>query len=212
LKLLIVRHGESAWNVEGRYQGRRDAPLSLRGAEQARALARHLAGDVRLRPAAIVASPLSRTLRTAQIVAESVSAPVSTDERIIEICHGAWEGMLKGDVARRWPDMMLAWKERPDTVTFPGGESLADVQRRWRDFVGDLDRYAGPLLVVTHDVLVRLALLDAHARSLSALNEYSVENAALTLMECEAGKLQLVSMNDAAFLGPLRADILQQAL
>jgi len=132
VKLLLVRHGESTWNAEGRYQGRKDPPLSARGALQAKALAERLSGSVDLRPNAIASSPLARARRTAETVAEKLACGVTIDERLIEISHGAWEGLLRTEIQRRWPDMMAAWRSAPDSVTFPGGESLADVQRRWQ--------------------------------------------------------------------------------
>ncbi len=212
MRLLLVRHGESTWNAEGRYQGRRDAPLSERGALQSNALAERLAADGDVRPRAIVSSPLSRARDTAAPTARMLGLDVDVDPDLIEISHGAWEGLLKSEIASAWPAMFAAWRDAPDSVRFPGGESLDDVRARWRSFVSDVERYPSPLLVVTHDVIVRLAVLDARGQPLSAFNSLTSENAAITEIDCVSPELHIVRLNDGSHLGDLRADPAAQAL
>jgi phosphoserine phosphatase len=208
--MLLVRHGESTWNVEGRYQGRRDPPLSELGEKQAHALAVHLATNAM--PRAIVSSPLARARRTAELAARACGLDLAVDERLLEIQHGPWEGELTADVARRWPEMLRDWKTRPETVTFPDGESLADVRRRLESFLADRERFASPLLVVTHDVIVRLATLLATGRSPAHLHAVSGDNCAITEIHYEAGRARLARSNDTTHLGSLRADTGRQAL
>jgi probable phosphoglycerate mutase len=121
MRLLLVRHGESTWNVEGRYQGRLDPPLSPRGREQAQALAarlyrQQLARVDKNRLTGIVSSPLLRVRDTAQICAEAIGLPVDIDDRLTEISHGEWEGKLREEIANRWPEMIAAWRADPHTV------------------------------------------------------------------------------------------------
>ena len=212
MKLLLVRHGESTWNVEGRYQGRMDPPLSVRGEQQADALAAYAAAHAASRPKSIVASPLLRARQTADIVAGRLELPVQVDDRIIEVSHGAWEGLLKRDVERRWPEMMAAWRNAPETVVFPGGESLSDVVQRWRSFLSDAQGFPSPLMLVTHDVIVRLAVLEARGKPASQFNSLTAENAALTELDDTSGGLRLVRFNEQSYLGTLRADPATQAL
>ena len=213
MRLLLARHGESTWNVEGRYQGRRDAPLSPRGVAQARALAAHLAGlraaDM---PKAIVSSPLQRARDTAMPAAQALGLDVSIDERLIEISHGEWEGLLKSEIAERWPAMYAAWRTAPDTVVFPGGESLDEVRARWRAFCGHASSMPAPLLVVTHDVIVRVAVLDARREPLRAFNAVIARNASIAQFSLSSGALALESLNEDAYLGDLRVDPAGQAL
>ena len=212
MKLLLARHGESTWNAEGRYQGRLDAPLSERGMLQSKALAEYLAGGATSRPRAIVSSPLARARDTAEIAARRVGLHVEVDESLIEISHGEWEGLKKSEIALRWPAMFDAWRSAPESVQFPGGESLDDVRLRWRTFLSGADRYASPLLIVTHDVIVRLAVLDARGQSPRDFNSFAAENAALTEIDYASAGLQLVYLNEKSYLGEHRVDPAAQAL
>ncbi len=97
MNVLLVRHGETEWNREGRYQGRTDIPLSAVGVEQVRALGRRLAQV----PIAIAAaSPLSRARATAEAVVAGRDLTLEIDDGLAEISHGAWEGKLASDVER----------------------------------------------------------------------------------------------------------------
>ena len=210
MKLYFVRHGESTWNVEGRFQGQLDAPLSDLGVRQAHAVAQRIAREAP--PAAIVSSPLSRALRTAQIIGEACSIPVSIDDRLIEICHGQWQGVLESDVVRRWPALYEQWHDTPVSVTFPDGESLRQVQTRFDLFVKDALLLPSPLLICTHDVLVRLATLWARHEPLEYFFEWKTENAAIMEVEVVQGVPKLVRHNDVAHLDRLRSDVAHQAL
>lgn len=212
MKLLLVRHGESTWNAEGRYQGRMDPPLSERGLRQADALATYLASGIEAAPAAIVSSPLARALGTAEEVGRRVGIQPHIDERLIEISHGEWEGLRKREIEQRWPEMSAAWSSAPHSVAFPGGESLADVQRRWQEFLAHAARLASPLLIVTHDVIVRIAVLDAKREPMSSFNSFASENAAISELALTPQGLRLVKLNANTHLGVDRADPAKQAL
>jgi probable phosphoglycerate mutase len=206
VKLILIRHGESTWNIEGRYQGRCDPPLSERGVAQAHAVARRLKLESADQlPAAIVSSPLVRAVSTARIIASALDdLPVNTDTRLIEIDHGDWQGKLVAEVAQAWPDALAAWRTRPESVKFRNGESLADVRSRWRDFCRVAGAYPSPLVVVTHDVIVRLAVIDARGDELSAFNDLSIDNGSVT----ELGS----RINDTSHLGELQNSLADQAL
>ena len=216
MRLVVIRHGESTWNVEGRYQGRLDPPLSPRGREQAQMLSARLCreqlGRVEAdRFARVVSSPLLRALDTAQICAAALSLPVGIDKRLTEISHGDWEGNLREEIANRWPEMVAAWRSDPHTVTFPGGEKLDDVRTRFESFLRDLQGDRG-ILAFTHDVVIRIAILLAQGKPLAAFNDVRVDNAALNDFSNSDHKLTIVRLNDATHLGSLRSDILTQAL
>ena len=212
MRLLLVRHGESTWNAEGRYQGQRDVPLSQLGARQAAALAQRLASDDDVRPRAIASSPLARARETAAPAARALGLEVDVSQGLIEISHGEWEGLLKPEIESAWPSMVAAWRATPESVRFPGGESLDDVRTRWRQFARVVERYPSPLLVVTHDVIIRLAVLDARGEPLSAFNSLAAENAAITEIDYDSPNLHLVRLNDGSHLGDLRVDPAAQSL
>jgi len=217
MKLVLVRHGESTWNAEGRYQGRMDPPLSTRGRAQAQTLAERVAREESAAPpenrvTLIVSSPLSRARDTAQACADAIELRLGTDERLTEISHGDWEGKLRGEVAIRWPDMLAQWRSNPHLVQFPHGEMLEEAELRLRSFLHGLRDETGTVLAVTHDVIVRIAVLLASGKELSSFNEVHIDNAALNEFALESGKLRLLRLNDTAHLGSLRSDTTGQAL
>src|SRR5579872_5289116 len=140
MRLFLVRHGETTWNQEGRYQGRRDPPLSPLGKAQVAALAQHVRSE---RIAVVVSSPLSRAADTARACADALQIAFSLDERLIEISHGSWEGRLRTEIERDDPKRFAQWRRAPETVIFPDGEGLADVQRRLDAFLSGVEAEYG---------------------------------------------------------------------
>ena len=153
--IYLMRHGQTVWNAERRYQGWRDSGLTDRGEAQARAagrLLKDLVADIgRLD---VVCSPLGRAVATARLaIGELDLAPsvIRTDDRLKEVSLGAWEGILDKDVARRWPDELAARRADPWTAAPPGGENLSAVSDRVGAWLSERDETV-PLLVVTHGV------------------------------------------------------------
>lgn len=206
--VYVVRHGESEANREGRYQGRLDSPLSPLGHRQAAALANALTAS---KVACVISSPLRRCIETAVPVAARLGVALECDDRVIEIAHGTWEGRLSAEVEREDAARMHAWRRAPQHAQFDGGESLADVDARWRSFAATR-RAEADAIVVTHDILVRLAILAATNRPLAQLWEPRVENAAYAIFEINDARWQLVSECCTTHLTGLRADISRQAL
>jgi broad specificity phosphatase PhoE len=212
VKLLLVRHGESQWNIEGRYQGWQDPPLSALGRRQAAAVAARLADGVQ-RPAAVVSSPLQRASDTAAAIAEACGVPLTLDTRLREICHGEWEGLLRAEVERRWPELLALWRRDPAAVRFPGGETLEDVHARWHDFLTGAPELGSPLVVVTHDVIVRLACLEGSQRTMGDFFSLKGDNGGISEFTFVHGRLRLVRFNDSRHLeNGLKADLGRQAL
>jgi broad specificity phosphatase PhoE len=150
-RLFLIRHGETGWNVEGRYQGQADPPLSEKGLRQARSLARRLRGrglNV------LYTSPLLRARITTGIVSDVLGAPVHVDARLMEIDLGRWQGRLATDIEREDPELFRRWRVEPWAVRPPEGESLEQVQERVYAAAGDiLTRYRGQCVgVVTHRI------------------------------------------------------------
>ncbi|MBV8367190.1 MAG: histidine phosphatase family protein [Candidatus Eremiobacteraeota bacterium] len=208
--LLFVRHGESTWNIEGRFQGRQDPPLSPLGERQARAVAERLACAVH--PGAIVSSPQRRARSTAELIAARCTLPLVLDDRLVEIAHGQWEGLLRSQVAARWPDWLDRWRDEPQTVRFPGGESVADVRARLDAFVSNVSDFASPLIICTHDVIIRLAVLWASGEPMERFSQLKGENAGITRIALENGCPTLIGFNDIGHLGELRSNLAGQAL
>jgi broad specificity phosphatase PhoE len=125
--ILIARHGESDWNVAGRWQGHADRPLSERGREQAEALAERLEGKG---VEAIYASDLTRALETANVIAAARGLDVRTDSRLREIHFGGWEGLTTAEIEQRYPDEVARWRSDDGSHAFAGGETYAQMGER----------------------------------------------------------------------------------
>lgn len=126
-ELWIVRHGQTDWNVEGRYQGQADQPLNAVGLAQASAAAAKLQGQ---RFAAIYSSDLQRARVTAEVIATALGMPVQVDCRLREVNQGEWEGMLTADIQARYAEEWAARQQDRLHTAPPGGESLAQVAAR----------------------------------------------------------------------------------
>lgn len=206
--VYLTRHGETTWNVAGRYQGRLESPLSDLGRRQGAALAERFAHEP---PDRIISSPLLRCAATAQFVATRTARALETDPTLIEIDHGTWEGRYRDDLEKNDPQRYKAWREHPSDVAFEGGESVRDVLARWHAFRHSLDA-RGTILVVTHDAVVRCALLDLLGRPLDDFWKVPFENAALAKVEVRGSHWELVEAQQTGHLGGLRADVGGQAL
>ncbi len=206
--VYVARHGETDWNRAGRYQGQRESTLTGIGREQARALGAALAE----RPISrVLSSPLRRCSETAEAVARLHGLPVETDARLLEISHGTWEGRLRDEIARNDGETMRRWREAPETVRFEDGESLADVATRWQAFASTLSG-KNEVVLVTHDVLVRLAILLATAQPLSRFWEPRVVNGGYARFSVEGGTWELLNECVDQHLAGLLVDPMQQAL
>ena len=200
MRILLARHGETPWNAEGRYQGQEDIALSEVGERQASLLGQRLA-DVRIDRA--VASPLSRADRTARLALGATrESMLRTDAGLAEIAHGTWEGLLASEIRERDPERLAAWRDAPDTVLMPGGESLQQVfDRAWPAFAAAVDGL-GPddtALVVAHDAVNRVILCRILGIPFSKLWTFRQAPTTLNLLEgTDADRLDVVRLNDCA--------------
>ena len=131
IRLILIRHGRTAWNLEPgqgkRFRGTIDLPLASEGATQARITARRLASSPL---AAVYSSPLQRAAHTAQLIAEPHGLDVKILPGLVSMDYGLWAGQFDVDVAERWPDLYQKWRRDPFSVQIPGGESTADLRAR----------------------------------------------------------------------------------
>ena len=131
IRIILIRHGRTAWNLaEGqgqRFRGTIDLPLADEGITQAQMTAQRLA-DQPL--AAIYSSPLQRSARTAEIIAQAHGLVAQPLPGLSSMNYGDWAGKLNTDVARLWPDLYRQWRRDPFGVQIPGGESMQDLRER----------------------------------------------------------------------------------
>lgn len=161
-RVCLVRHGQTDWNVEGRYQGQSDIPLNENGRAQAHLLAQQLEGQPFT---AIYSSDLSRALETAEIIARCVRLPVRRDARLREINQGEWEGQVVGIIKARYATL---WQQRAEDPSLrpPGGETIYEVLDRVRAAMTEISHLhpTGPVLVVSHGLT--LAAVICYTRAL----------------------------------------------
>ena len=196
---LLLRHGQTPMSVQKRYAGRSDVPLTDAGVAQAAAAAKRLASagiD------AIVASPLQRTVQTAEQVAGVTGLPVVTEDGFRETDFGDWEGLTFAEVRERWPSEMTAWLADPQ-VAPPGGESFAEVSERvtaalHRVLAG---RTGQRILIVSHVTPIKTLVAGALLAPSAALYRMHLDVAALCEIDWYAdGPAVLRSFNDTAHL------------
>jgi alpha-ribazole phosphatase len=162
-ELILVRHGETDWNTQGRYQGQSDVPLNEAGRVQADRLAASLQGQA---IAAIYSSDLRRARETAEALARSSGAPLHFDPRLREIDQGEWEGMLFDEIQRRYAESFQRRRRDPLRVAPPGGETVGQVRERVLEAVQDIRRRhpGGRVAIISHGLA--LALVKVHFEGL----------------------------------------------
>jgi len=197
--VYLIRHGETDWNREEVFRGRADRPLSPRGLRQADSLGRALGA----RPIdAVVASPLRRATETAAPVAHAHALAVETHEGLNDLDFGSWQGQARQTVRERQPEMWRQWETAPQSVVFPGGESLADVSRRADSALrGLVERLAGKTVaVVTHRVVLKVLIGSLFGGGLEFFWRFRLDTTSVTTVRFERSGPVLESFNDTAHL------------
>jgi broad specificity phosphatase PhoE len=203
MRLIIVRHGESEWNRIHRYQGQLDAPLSDLGLRQAEALAQRLKAE---QLDHIYTSTLQRAALTAKaIAAYHPHVPFGTDDALLEIHHGEWQGKFADEILAQYADGLQEWRQHPTRSQMPGGESFSNVLKRTLDFKEQLCQRHGDetILISTHDVVVKILVADALGMNMDRINRIWVTNASISVIEYGDDLPYLVSLSEACHLGTL---------
>ncbi|MCG5465563.1 bifunctional RNase H/acid phosphatase [Micromonospora sp. MED01] len=204
-RLILVRHGETAYTEQRRYSGRGDVPLSERGRAQARATGVRVA-ELAPSVAAVLSSPLSRCTATAASIAGALGdVPVRTEDDLIECDFGQWEGHTFAEVREQWPGEMDAWLASP-RIAPPGGESFTQVaERAHRVISGLLTAYPGETVVaVSHVSPIKLVLRDALAAGDGFLHRLFLDAAGISVLDMWSdGGVAVRTVNDTAHLATL---------
>jgi len=201
-ELLLIRHGETAWNAIRRLQGHLDTPLNAEGERQAAALAQALRDE----PLdAIVASDLQRAWQTAQAIATVQGKHVQIERGLRERCYGGFEGMLYQEISQRYPDAHAAWQARELDARFPAGAHVAETLREFAQRAVDtITRLAaGPhrrLALVSHGGVLECAYRFAQGLGFSRARDFEIRNASINRFAWDGRQLQLLHWGDTEHL------------
>lgn len=200
LSLLLIRHGETLWNRERRFQGVSDIPLSEMGWRQALALANCLRNR---RLAAVYASDLIRAKGTAEAIAREHGIDVRVDVRLREMNQGKLEGKVLGDLVREYPGLLERWLAEPAETRMPGGESLRCAQNRAWEVVREIQRAfpEGTVALVGHNLCLLAMICRAVGLDLNQFRRLRIENASITEILFTGFEAVLLRLNDTRHLG-----------
>lgn len=206
--LLLIRHGETAWNAESRIQGQLDVPLSSAGIWQAGRLAQRLADQ---RIDAIFASDLARAWLTAQPIGQSRQIEPLPDTRLRERHFGIFQGHTLDEIAQRWPDELAAWRARDPQWSIPEGESATQFIERVLAALDDIaHRHAGcTVAVVAHGGVLDVAYRHACGLAWNAPRRHLMANAALNRVTARGRplRIEVLEWGDVAHLAAARDEL-----
>lgn len=199
-EILLVRHGQTTWNVLGKFQGQTDSPLTEVGLQQAQAIARRLRHDTINH---IYSSDLLRAYRTAQIIAAARGEQqIVTDTRLRERHHGIFQGLNKAEIAVTYPELYHNYDlDDPDFV-IPEGESRTQVwQRGWTVMNELAQQHIGErILVVTHGGILSAVLRHMLGLPLVGKRKFTLVNVSLNIVSCRNGNWIVDTLGDVAHL------------
>ena len=201
--IVLIRHGETAWNAERRLQGHLDVPLNAEGERQAEALAEALAGasfDL------LVTSDLQRARQTGAPLARACSLTPLRDPALRERCFGAFEGLLYAEIAQRFPQQFAAWQARAADAPMPDGVRAAETFRQFQTrAVGAVLAWAQAhpgksLAIVTHGGVLECVYRFALGMPLETARTFPVLNASINRIVVTDGALSVRSWGEVAHL------------
>jgi broad specificity phosphatase PhoE len=200
-RIVLIRHGQTAWNREARFRGQSDVPLEEFGLRQAKATGGYVAA--RWPVVAVYASPLSRTMKTAKAVARAQELRAKPLEGLIDINFGQLQGLLATEAEARYPDLFRAWAEEPHTVSFPDGESLEIVRARITAALEQVvARHRGQTVaLVSHTVANRVLLCVVLGWGNDRFWRMHQETCAVNVFDvADDGAFTIVQLNDTSHL------------
>ncbi len=193
VKLIIIRHGFSVTNEQGRFAGRTDVPLNEIGKRQAEQCARYVSENYKIDR--IYSSDLMRAYDTAKPLSSLTGLEITVKEDLREMYVGEWEGMLISDIRRIYPEQFEKWKRNDEDFRYNGGESLKEALiRAERVFDGIIKENDGKTVAVTtHGGLIQV-IIDEWSKQNGITETAIVPNASISVAECDGGKIRLVTV------------------
>lgn len=198
-RVILVRHGQTVWNLEMKYQGHADIALTEKGVQQAEMVAKRLAKE---KISAIYSSDLNRAYKTAEIIAAEHQLPVIAVPELREISFGDWEGLNYKGITSGWPKIMEDLFTHADTVRIPGGETFPEVKKRATKALEKLviQHPDETIAVVSHGGTIRTLLCAALHIPLNYVWNIKQDNTAVNIIEYFGERLIVELVNDSHHL------------
>ena len=199
-RLLLIRHGETKWNEERRFQGNTDVPLNEKGIQQAKALRERLA---KFKFDACYTSDLSRAKDTAALIAEPHSLPLQECAALREVNFGAWEGLTGAQINEDYEDSLKKWRRNPRFVRPPGGETLEELTQRTMEAVQKIvhEYPEGQALLISHGGTIRCIITAVLGVDFNYYWRIRQDNTALSIVDFYREDRAVLSLlNDCSHL------------
>jgi alpha-ribazole phosphatase len=198
-RVILIRHGQTEWNVKFKYQGHSEVDLTPNGVRQAELVATRLAKEpIR----AVYSSDLGRAMKTAEYIAASHGLTVTPVTGLREYHFGEWEGLTFQQIAERWPDISVAFFKNPDEIRVPGGETFREVKDRAEAAVRNLvDKHPDQTIaLVSHGGAIRTILCAALGLHLNRVWAVRQDNTAVNIIEYNQETAIVALVNDVHHL------------
>ncbi len=201
-RIILVRHGQSMGNLEGYFQGRKDVALSDMGKKQAELVAKRLKNE---NIDIIVSSPLQRAYNTALCINKYHNVPLITDDNIIEISMGDWDGKYVSDMKEKYPEQMNDWWNNPHKFSAPDGESMVDVYSRVGSALQKIiNNYREKTIcIVSHGCAIRCMMCNIYNKPVTEINSIGWgDNTSVNIVECDGlyKNIKILVENDSKHL------------
>ena len=201
LRLYLMRHGETVWNTERRYQGMTDIELSEEGHRQAACAAERFKN---IKIDKIYCSPLKRAMATAKPIAEEKGLEINAEKDFREICFGEWEGKTIPELTETYGAPYINFIREPDKYGFPGEESIENVIQRIKPGVDRiLENDDGNVLIVSHGGIIRLMIMYIMGLDNSWFTKMWINNTAISIIEIKNDRRLMLTVNDSAHLSTI---------
>ena len=208
LEIVLVRHGETDWNVGEVFRGRADVDLNENGIQQAELLGEYLSCE---KIDFVYSSPLQRATKTAAAIAAHHGLEVNSIANLIDFDFGEWQGKSLEEVKAEYTELYRDWTDTPEQVRVPGGECLEDVSGRAMSFVEDAVMRCGDgrIVFVSHRVVCKVMICGLLGMDNSRFHVIRIDNCGITRFDCGEGRLVLTVHNDTSFLKSIHGPVLK---
>jgi len=201
-EIILVRHGETEWNIKEIFRGRIDIELNETGIKQAELLAEYLS---QVEMEAIYSSPLKRALKTAEVIASYHNLNVEIAPGLIDFDYGEWQGLPHQEVKNKYKELYAEWIKNPHRVKMPGGGSLNDVRRRAIGVVDNIvSQYEGTIALVSHRVVNKVLICTLLGLDNSHFWNIKQDMCGITTFTYKDERFILIRHNDTSYLRPIQ--------